>query len=175
MQIQYNVPLVAQTSGMSCWAAGIAMILGWWHQASYDQEMLAQNPGGRNYGGAYRNGLDPNDSYILERYGLVVEYPACYTPEAVYNMLVSYGPLWLASAVPGPHVRVITGISVNRTNPDASIVTINDPWQRGMAAFRPTNTGSSYTTRWDVLMTQYEGLGAQELKEPSPIYLAHMP
>jgi hypothetical protein len=173
--IQYAVPLVPQSSDMSCWAAGIAMILGWWNQASFDPQNLADNSGGVSYSGAYKNGLDPNDTYILKRYGLVVEYPACYTAQAVYDLLANYGPLWMASSVPGPHIRVITGIVVNSNNPDTSIVTINDPWQRGMKVFRTSNTGSSYTIRFDALMAQYEALGRSELKQPSPIYFAHMP
>ena len=41
----YSVPLVPQTSNMSCWAAGIAMILGWKRHMSIPDQIIAANPG----------------------------------------------------------------------------------------------------------------------------------
>ncbi len=106
----YNVPLVAQTSTMSCWAASIAMILGWKHQASYSDQMIAQNPGGLNYMTSYHSGLDPNDRYILRRNGFTVDNPMCYLPATINSRLTTYGPLWVATWAPGPHIRVVTGM-----------------------------------------------------------------
>ena len=63
--MRYEVPLVAQTSDMSCWAASIAMILGWRNQQSIPDEIIARNPGGLDYMTSYINSLDPNDTYIL--------------------------------------------------------------------------------------------------------------
>jgi hypothetical protein len=47
--MQYNVPIVAQTSSMSCWAASIAMILGWKRRMSIPDTVIAANPGGPGY------------------------------------------------------------------------------------------------------------------------------
>ena len=108
--MKYEVPLVPQTSRMSCWAASIAMILGWQRQMSMPDEIIARNPGGTSYMTSYQTGLDPNDTYILNANGFDTEPPQCYTPELIYSMLVSHGPLWVATWAPGPHIRVVTGM-----------------------------------------------------------------
>ena len=90
----YDVPLIPQSTSMSCWAASMAMVMSWYNQASFDPERIAQNPGGPSYMPSFRNGLDPNDRYILERNGFTLDYPQCYTFEAVKAMLRSFGPIW---------------------------------------------------------------------------------
>lgn len=165
--MRYDVPLIAQTTGMGCWAASIAMILGWKNQASFDPSLIAANPGGTNYVPSLTNGLDPNDRYILQRNGFAVEEPACYTPSAITALVDRYGPLWLAGLVPlsgvahpVPHIRVVTGF-------EGGQVYINDPW--------PVHSGSRYTRSFQTIFVgQMETLGATELNQPVPIYLAHL-
>ena len=165
--MRYDVPLIAQGTGMGCWAASIAMILGWKNQASFDPSRIAANPGGVNYVPSLTNGLNPNDRYILQRNGFAVEEPVCYTPPAITALLESYGPLWLAGMVslsgvanPVPHIRVVTGF-------EGGHVYLNDPW--------PVGRGSQYTSTFQqVFVGQMETLGASELNEPAPIYLAHL-
>ena len=41
----YDVPLIPQTSNMSCWAARMAMILGWKNKMSIPDQVIAKNPG----------------------------------------------------------------------------------------------------------------------------------
>lgn len=165
--MRYDVPLVAQQTGMGCWAASIAMILGWKNQACFDPGLIASNPGGPSYVPSLTNGLDPNDRYILERNGFELEAPSCYLPSGIRSLLDTYGPLWLAGLVrlsgvanPVPHIRVVTGFDQGR-------VYVNDPWPvgRGARQIRSFN---------QVFVGQMEALGADELKEPSPVYVAHL-
>ena len=165
--MRYDVPLIAQQTGMGCWAASIAMILGWKNQASFDPAGIAANPGGTSYVPSLTNGLDPNDRYILERNGFEVEAPACYLPQAVSSLLDTYGPLWLAGLVrlsgvanPVPHIRVVTGM-------ENGWVYVNDPW--------PVGSGSQRMLSFNqVFVGQMEALGSRELKERAPVYVAHL-
>ena len=59
--IGYRVPLIPQTTVMGCWAAGIAMILGWRDQLSIDPSTIARNPGAvpKQGGGSAPHASDP--------------------------------------------------------------------------------------------------------------------
>jgi hypothetical protein len=144
---------------MGCWAASIAMILSWKAQASFDPTGIAANPGGTSYVPQLQSGLDPNDRYILERNGFVVEAPKCYTLGAVQALIDSKGPLWVASWAPGPHIRVVTGYSGGR-------LLINDPW--------PVNQGARYQRTFSAFFGQMEDLGSRELAERAPVYVAYL-
>jgi hypothetical protein len=168
--MQYDVPLVAQTHDFSCWAASMAMVLGWKNQASYSDSNIAADPGGLSYSAKMNTGLDPSDMYILGRYGFSMEAPQCYNPDGLYSLLSHYGPLWIASSVPGAHVRVITGMEPG----DDPTIHINDPWEKGMLIFRSDNKGSQYDTQFSTLMNEMENLGSQELSEATPVYIAHL-
>jgi len=157
--MKYDVPLIPQTTSMSCWAASIAMILGWKHQASFDPQLIAANPGGLNYMPQFTQGLDPNDRYILGRNGFAVEAPQCYMPQAVHALIDAHGPLWVASAAPAPHIRVVTGYEGER-------LFINDP--------APVNSGSRYERSFATFFGAMETLGAQEMRQRSPIYVAYL-
>jgi hypothetical protein len=173
--IGYDVPLIPQTTSMSCWAAGIAMIVAWKRRISIDPFMVATNPGGISYLQQFHHaGLNPNDTTILRRWGFVVEAPQSYTVAGFADLLHRYGPLWVAAAVPGPHIRVVTGFQP-ATPENNSIVAINDPWEVGMQAFRPNNRGSRYTRSYLRFTREVSRLGRSELDEPSPVYVAHLP
>ena len=144
---------------MGCWAASIAMILGWKNSASFDPGMIAANPGGLNYEPSLQSGLDPNDRYILERNGFALEPPLCYMLSRIQQLIDSNGPLWVASAVPSPHIRVVTGYSGDQLD-------INDPW--------PVNRGARYTRSFATFFGAMETLGGDELNEPAPVYVAYL-
>ncbi|MGH9647229.1 MAG: papain-like cysteine protease family protein [Bryobacteraceae bacterium] len=172
--MNYNVPLIPQTTDMSCWAAGIAMIVAWKRHVSINAEQIATDPGGIPYLAEFRTGLNPNDTYILRRWGLVTEAPQCYSTQGLDQLLTRYGPLCVASAVPGPHIRVVCGL-LPGTSASETILSINDPWERGMVSFRMPNRGSHYQMDYLTFTNQLETLGRRELREPAPIYVAHMP
>lgn len=56
--MKYDVPLIPQTSKMSCWAASIAMILGWKQKMSIPDKIIARNPGGTSYMTSYAQADD---------------------------------------------------------------------------------------------------------------------
>lgn len=177
--MRYQVPLFPQTQPMSCWAASIAMILGWRDNACYSDFIIAQNNGGTSYVPNMQNGLLPSDVYMLHRNGFEVESPQCYNPEGIYSLLAQYGPLWFAANVPltgnhpDPHIRVIAGMA--NVHGNNTLVYINDPWEKGMNAFRPGNRGSKYSMPFSAMMGQNEDLGTVELSENAPIYVAYLP
>lgn len=157
--MKYDVPLIPQMTNMSCWAASIAMILGWKKKMSIPDEIIARNPGGRSYMTSYAKGLDPNDTRILRANGFQVEPPQCYTVQAINTLMTTKGPLWVATWAPGPHIRVVTGLQGN-------ILYINDP--------APVGKGSTYTRSFHQFFGAMENLGARELKQASPVYVAYL-
>jgi hypothetical protein len=157
--MRYLVPLIPQSSSMSCWAASIAMILAWRDEASYDPLQIAEDVGGPSYLPSYRNGLDPNDTYILRRNGFDVMAPECYSVGGIRVLLEQYGPLWVATWAPGPHIRVVRGLVIQT-------VYVNDP--------SPVNFGSRYTMSFRAFFGAMEDLGSREMAQPAPVYVAHL-
>jgi hypothetical protein len=164
-----DVPLVPQQTGMSCWAAGAAMLVAWRDRMSVDPSEIARAAGAW---AQYQNGLAPEDTSIFPVWGMVPEPAQTYTIPAFANLLQQYGPLWVANAVPGPHIRVVTGINGDGT-PDGTIVHINDPWERGMAAFRMPNAGAQYTETYRQFEATQAALARQEMAV-NGIYVARL-
>jgi N-acetylmuramoyl-L-alanine amidase len=132
--IWHEVPLVQQLTGMSCWAAAAAMVVGWRDCIDVDAEEVAAATGRWE---SYRDGLEPRDVDTLARtFGLVAEKPRKYTLAEVRRLLERYGPLWVGEASPGLHVVVIAGMYGDGT-PDGTFVRIADPW--------PIGRGERYT------------------------------
>ncbi len=169
--IQYEVELVPQQTGISCWAAGAAMVVGWRDRVSIDPSEIANGIGYWQQYNHPNGGLSPDDTTMFSYWGLVKEYPACYTVQGFRNLL-QHGPLWVASEEPGPHIRVVSGISGDGT-PDGTLVHINDPWEKGMTAFVSTNRGSTYTETYTEFMRRRESLGLTEIKIPGAISAVH--
>jgi len=67
---------------------------------------------------------------------------------------------------------VITGIRGDGT-PNGTILTIYDPWQRGMTNFRMPNPGSTYTETYTEFENKQHELANREMSEPAPVYIAH--
>ncbi len=156
IDVQYDVPLVGQQSGMSCWAASAAMVVAFRDQYSVDPFDLVdavqnQNSSG-GYWQAFRDGINfatASTEKLFNVWGLTPEPVMTLTVTGMRDMLAQYGPLWVGTAgAVGGHVRVITGI-VGDGTPEGTFVTINDPWgldSQGlpMKRFRPPNAGSQY-------------------------------
>jgi len=157
--MKYNVPLIAQVDTMSCWAASIAMILGWRNGQSVSQTAVGLNIGGPSYMPNFKTGLNPNDRYILERNGFTLDAPQCYSPELIESMLQYNGPLWVATAVPFAHIRVVTGLH-------NGVIHVNDPL--------PVNRGATYVRSFSQFFGAMETLGAKEMGEPAPVYVAYL-
>lgn len=168
---RYNVQLVPQLTGFSCWAAGFAMIVGWRDQMSIDPSEIARATG---YWQQYQQGLNAEDLRVMNTWGLVPAPLQTLTVEGFANLLQSYGPLWVASAEPGPHIRVVTGMKGDGTA-DGTLVYINDPWEQGMTAFQPNNRGAQYTETYRQFVEKQSTLARQEANLEAPVYVAHLP
>ncbi len=169
IDIRHDVPLVPQQTGLSCWAAGAAMLVAWRDRQSVDPSEIAAAAG---YWAQYRNGLDAEDTGMFRVWGLTPEPAQSYTVEAFADLLRNHGPLWVASAEPpGPHIRVVTGM-VGDGTPAGTLVSVNDPWESGMTSFRLPNRGSSYDETYQRFVEKQEQLARQEIKLQG-IYVAH--
>ncbi len=166
--IRYDVQLVPQFTSMSCWAAGAAMLVGWRDKISIDPSEIAN---GLGYWEQYKSGLNAEDQTMFRVWRLIPEPAQTYTVEGFRQLLERYGPLWVASAEPGPHIRVVTGMSGDGT-PDGTLVHINDPWQRGMATFSLPNSGSRYSETYRDFVIKQGELGQKEMSVQG-IYVAH--
>ena len=129
-----EVPLVPQTTGMSCWAAAAAMIIGWRDSVDVDPEEVASGAGRWS---AFRDGLHPGDVDALARaWELVAEPDRAWTVDSLAKCLARNGPIWMGEASPGLHSIVIVGMRGDGS-PHGTQVRINDPW--------PVGRGERYT------------------------------
>ncbi|MEQ1868665.1 MAG: papain-like cysteine protease family protein [Vicinamibacterales bacterium] len=161
IDIRYDVQLVPQQTGMSCWAAGTAMIAGWRDRTSIDPKAVADRV---QYN--YEKGLFGTDREVFNAWGLVAEPLQSYSVEGYRQMLERYGPLWVSSAVPSTHIRVITGIDGDGT-PGGTYLYINDPWQAGMTNFALPNEGNQYAITYQDFEQQLETLAREWFGEPA--------
>lgn len=167
--VKYDVQLIPQLTDKSCWAAGAAMLIGWRDRISINPSDVAARIG---YWAQYtKDGLNAEDQTMFRVWGLTPEPAQTYTIEGFKQLLERYGPLWVASAEPGPHIRVVTGMSGDGT-PDGTIVYINDPWQQGMDPFSLPNAGSQYSESYRTFVIKQSDLGYKE-KGLQGIYVAH--
>lgn len=168
VDILFDVEMVPQTTGMSCWAAAAAMVVGWRDQVVLEPSEIA---GGIGYWSQYATGgLPPADTTMFNHWGLTPERPREYTVQDVATMLWEYGPLWVASAELGPHIRVVRGMHGDGT-PQGTVLYINDPWQRGMTRFFTPNLGSTYVETFAEFIQFQRRLMTQEGSRG--FYVAH--
>jgi len=118
----YQVPgyifPIQQPNGMACWATVATMLISWRDQQSYAIE-TAMDIAGDKYRSLFdsEEGLSAGDHQdFAESAGMTIEYPQCYSPEGIYNLLVSYGPVIVitdedTSEFFAIHARIISGIS----------------------------------------------------------------
>lgn len=186
--IRYDVELVPQTSSVSCWAAAVAMIVGWRDLVILDPEEIAEGVGywaqyhNVEYSGEYFNssGLPPDDLNMFEVWGLVPETKLEFSVSEFKELLANYGPLWVASAesltseeAQNPHIRVVTGIVGDGTS-ERTILYINDPWDRRKRRFSLPNYGSVYTETYTDFVRKQSTIQNRELRDhPNAIYIAH--
>lgn len=139
-----EVPLVPQLTGMSCWAAAAAMLIGWRDRLAVDPPQVARGAGSWQ---SYAGGLHPGDvGSLAQAWGLVEERRETWTPQALRRILRRHGPVWLGEASPGLHSVVVAGMHGDGT-PDGTWVRINDPW--------PIGRGERYTLPWRTLSANY--------------------
>ena len=162
-----TVPLYGQKYRMSCWAASMRMILASRMRMIARDDDIAAPTGNQ---ASLTRGLNPNATKCLNHWGFRMLYPQCYTQDGFADLFRRYGPLWVACDVrfPGasrsiPHIRVVTGL---RDLQSPMMLKVNDPG--------PVGTGSRYEETYYDFTRKNELLGLEELREPSPIYIAYL-
>jgi hypothetical protein len=157
--IWYEVPLVEQLTGMSCWAAAAAMLVGWRDCLAIEAADVARGAGRWE---AYRDGLEPRDvAALVKAWGLFIEPIRTYTVADLRQLLVRCGPLWVGEASPGLHVVVIAGMYGDGT-PEGTFVRIADPW--------PVGRGDRYTVSFAEFA---RSLAAAEVLSGLPAQVLH--
>lgn len=129
LDIYHEVPLVAQRTGMSCWAAAAAMLVGWQRCSALESSAVAA---GARRTRELSDGLLPGDVESFARaWGLEAHEVPALSLEFVSASLERCGPLWIGQADPGLHVVVIVGLVGDGTEAGTQ-VRINDPWPLGL-------------------------------------------
>lgn len=155
-----DVELVAQPTGVSCWAAAAAMVVGWRDQICITPDTIASLFGANTHQALY-----PRDHKALaDALGLVAEPPQSYLVAAFRRMLEAKGPLWVGIRTDDGwnHAVVVTGL-YGDGSPDGTFVRVNDPWGRAPGApttpgsHNPTpGRGSRYTLTFQEFAKEYE-------------------
>lgn len=120
-----SIPLVAQPTDYTCWAASMAMLLGTTAEDVCTQTGMSLTEG---YGwDQIRN--------AVSHYGLTEIGPACGGPD-FFAQYVQYGPLWIVEVGAPYHAVVLTGLYTESDTWDADTtrVTVNNPWPPGSGA-----------------------------------------
>ncbi|MFO8101360.1 MAG: papain-like cysteine protease family protein [Dehalococcoidia bacterium] len=123
--VRYNVPLIPQPTGDSCWAGSMAMVESY-HQGSYVSPHDIAESAGISLNMSY--GWGP--LYDAALYFGFHRLPSQSLPPASWaRILNDYGPLWVVRTGDPSHAIVLTGIRGNN-------VYINDPWPPGKGTAR---------------------------------------
>jgi N-acetyl-anhydromuramyl-L-alanine amidase AmpD len=145
-----DVEPVPQMTGMSCWAAAAAMVVGWRDRVSINPEEIARGAG---HWSEYSTGLYPNDHDDLARaWGLAMEPGMSYSVQGFANLLQDNGPLWIGVALPSGHAVVAIGVSGDGT-PEGSVVHYHDPWPVGTGAANQSKPYSQFMAEYETRMT----------------------
>jgi peptidoglycan hydrolase-like protein with peptidoglycan-binding domain len=129
-----GVPIVAQPSGMTCWATVATMMLCWHNRPTVYTIQQAMDLAGAQYRARFdsNQGLSGAEKgQFLSAIGMRAEQQASYTPTALREMLLAYGPLWVTTDEDpsegfAVHARIVTGIFSDGT-PQGTFLRINDP------------------------------------------------
>ena len=123
ISVSYDVPLIPQPTAVSCWAASLAMVVGFRDQTSLTPQSIA----------AAAN-MDCDTGYgweaiknAVSAWNLTTEGPACALPEQWATWLQNHGPIWIVEVGNPNHAVVVVGIQGDGT-PDGTTVTLDNPW-----------------------------------------------
>jgi hypothetical protein len=130
ISIDYQVELISQPTDVSCWAAGLAMVVSFRDQASYSADEVAS-----------RANMDIKRSYgwndirsAVSTWQLKEEGPTCAMPGYWAGLLQANGPLWVVEVGnPGTHAVVLVGMHGDGT-PEGTSATLNNPWPPNQGA-----------------------------------------
>jgi ABC-type bacteriocin/lantibiotic exporter with double-glycine peptidase domain len=107
MAVDYDVPYMAQSQQMSCWAAATAMMIGWRNNQCYSEQAVLDYF--KEFG---TDGMDADEcKKLATSVGMNILAEMCRTPEGWENELQK-GPVMVG--IPG-HWIVLAGISGDGT------------------------------------------------------------
>lgn len=120
-----SIPLIAQPTDVTCWAASIAMLVG---QSAEDVCASAGMSTTEGYGWE-------DIRKAVSIYGLTEIGPACGGPDYFAPML-ERSPLWIVEVGAPYHAVVLTGMYTDADEWawDNTTVTVNNPWPPGSGA-----------------------------------------
>ena len=161
-----KVTALAQTKGMSCWAAAAAMLLGWKSGLPYTERMAA-SAAGKNFELAFDNDqglLAPEVVELAKSLHLGVEEPKNVNASGWDAMLREYGPLWVGTAIFGTkhvyrHVRVVRGVRGDGTGAGTRLVVL-DP-----------DGGRDYQVTVEQFAKELEQIAKQDIAQNTPLLL----
>ena len=145
--VEHDVRLIPQPDKNACWAASMAMLLGFRGAASVDPEALA-----REVGGSLSTSYDWNLlSNVSARHGFVAlaqppNASLYHAPTQWAQWLRDHGPLWVV-IIGAPHAVVLAGVRGDLSAPALVEVRVLNPWDTRVAfdndpvAFNPPNQG----------------------------------
>lgn len=149
-----DVQLVPEIPGSSCWAAAMAMVVGWRDLVSIDPGTIASRAANAN-----------DRSSLAAAWDLGIDPPASYNALELAQMLHDRGPLWVAARpAADQHAFVIYQICGDGT-PDGTTVYIKDPWGHVAGSPRAPLTdpspgqGSTYCICYREFAGQYDPRG----------------
>ncbi|MBV8251383.1 MAG: hypothetical protein JO154_02150 [Chitinophaga sp.] len=166
--IYYDVELIPQPNKDSCWAASMAMVVGYKRKQSITPDMLA-NSVGKSLSSCYSWDMleDVRDHYGFKS---VIDVPAdtCvyYEPQQWKEWLSEYGPLWFTFIWDsgGSHAMVLRGISGDLT-PEGTTFEIQNPWDvnatfdNDPVDFNPANEGCTQSVAFLSFSNLFGDLG----------------
>ena len=162
--IQYDVPVVAQSTPMSCWAAAAASLLGWKGNIPLtEQDVVSQ--AGEPFETLFQTeaGLaGPDVAKFAAALGLLTEVPQNWGVGGYVALLTAKGPLWVGSALSYNgftyrHVRILTGL-VGDGSFDNTTAFVIDP-----------DGGKSYQESLTQFATELENIARLDLPNGSDL------
>jgi len=163
----YTVPgtvtVLAQPSGMTCWATVSTMMLGWHDNQAYTIQAAMDKAGS-----VYRQKFDADGGLsgsekpaFLSALGLVAEPPMDYSVQGFLDLLKNYGCLWVTtdedpSANFAIHARIVAGMFGDGT-PDGTSLRIIDP----AGGTRYDETYSAFVKKYEEVISQNQPLRVQ--------------
>ena len=155
IDIFHSVELVPQQTSMSCWAAAAAMVVGWKWSVCINPEEIASEIG---FWDQYDSGLTfDNSEDFFQHWDLTIQPLQTFTVQGFAGILEN-GPIWVVtSGGMGGHAVVASAMRGDGT-PDGTMLTIYDPWERGMESFRTSNRGAIYQQTYTEFVEQQEEL-----------------
>jgi hypothetical protein len=173
----FDVELVPQPTKSSCWAASMAMLVGFRQQTSMDAERMAESVGYSLYSSYGWDALEA----VKAQYGFrVVSLPSnaslYFEPARWAEWLEAYGPLWLTTVGAPSHAIVIRGLQGDLSRSGTTVEVLN-PWDVNTTfstdpvIFDPPNRGMEYSVTFDDFANQFGSLGLDAYGDWRVLYL----